>query len=129
LRCAAALVPAQDVPDLVAGRRIGDGGPDGRGLHQGRRHLDESQRAMVAAKLATLKRGDNQHAPIGASSQNEAADKLNVGRRTATPRRQNVVTPWSKKHPDGGSATAQRTKTAMAVGLTIPPGVLSIAAK
>jgi hypothetical protein len=27
----------------------------------------------------------------------------------ATPRRQNVVTPWSKKHPDGGSATAQRT--------------------
>jgi hypothetical protein len=25
------------------------------------------------------------------------------------PQRQNVVTPWSKKHPDGGSATAQRT--------------------
>ncbi len=32
-----------------------------------------------------------------------------MGDPYATPRRQNVVTPWSKKHPDGGSATAQRT--------------------
>ena len=47
-----------------------------------RRHLDESQRAMVAAKLATLQRGSNQHAPIGAPSQDEAADMLNVGRRS-----------------------------------------------
>jgi N6-adenosine-specific RNA methylase IME4/ParB-like chromosome segregation protein Spo0J len=45
-----------------------------------RRHLDESQRAMVAAKLATLKRGDNQHSeglPIGRSS-----ELLNVGERS-----------------------------------------------
>lgn len=45
-----------------------------------RRHLDESQRAMVAAKLATLRLGDNQHAeglPIGRSSK-----LLNVGERT-----------------------------------------------
>jgi N6-adenosine-specific RNA methylase IME4 len=51
-------------------------------LNLRRRHLDESQRAMVAAKLATLRLGDNQHAPIGAPSQDKAADLLNVGRRT-----------------------------------------------
>ena len=67
-----------------------------------RRHLTESQRAMVAAKLATLRLGDNQHtvqpAPIGAAapdllgeapaepaaivSQPEAAEMMSVGRRS-----------------------------------------------
>lgn len=47
-----------------------------------RRHLSESQRAMVAAKLATLKRGDNQHSPIGETSQARAAELLNVGKRS-----------------------------------------------
>jgi len=45
-----------------------------------RRHLNESQRAMVAAKLATLKLGDNQHSeglPIGRGS-----ELLNVGERS-----------------------------------------------
>ena len=45
-----------------------------------RRHLSESQRAMAAAKLATLKQGDNQHSeglPIGRSS-----ELLNVGERS-----------------------------------------------
>jgi N6-adenosine-specific RNA methylase IME4 len=49
-------------------------------LNLRRRHLDESQRAMVAAKLATLRHGDNQHSeglPIGRSS-----DLLNVGERS-----------------------------------------------
>jgi N6-adenosine-specific RNA methylase IME4 len=49
-------------------------------LNLRRRHLDESQRAMVAAKLATLKLGDNQHSeglPIGRGS-----DLLNVGERS-----------------------------------------------
>jgi N6-adenosine-specific RNA methylase IME4 len=51
-------------------------------LNLRRRHLDESQRAMVAAKLATLKRGDNQHSPIGETSQARAAEVLNVGKRS-----------------------------------------------
>jgi N6-adenosine-specific RNA methylase IME4/ParB-like chromosome segregation protein Spo0J len=51
-------------------------------LNLKRRHLNESQRAMVAAKLATLRRGDNQHAPIGATSQSDAAELLNVARRS-----------------------------------------------
>jgi hypothetical protein len=38
-----------------------------------------------------------------------SAGTISTGDPYATPRRQNVVTPWSKKHPDGGSATAQRT--------------------
>jgi N6-adenosine-specific RNA methylase IME4 len=45
-----------------------------------RRHLDESQRSIVAAKLAQLRPGDNQHSeglPIG-----RASEMLNVGRRT-----------------------------------------------
>src|SRR5262245_24632945 len=51
-------------------------------LNLRRRHLDESQRAMVAAKLATLRRGDNQHSPIGETSQAKAATLLNVGKRS-----------------------------------------------
>jgi N6-adenosine-specific RNA methylase IME4 len=51
-------------------------------LNLHRRHLSESQRAMVAAKLATLRRGDNQHSPVGETSQAEAAALLNVGKRS-----------------------------------------------
>jgi hypothetical protein len=53
-----------------------------------RRHLDESQRAMVAARLATLKLGDNQHSeglPIGRGS-----ELLNVGERTVARAREVV---------------------------------------
>src|SRR5690349_5176278 len=46
-----------------------------------RRQLDDSQRSLVAAKLATLKRGDNQHAPNGGTTQAEAARLLNVSKR------------------------------------------------
>lgn len=52
-------------------------------LNLKRRHLNESQRAMAAAKVATL--GDGQTkagAPIGAASQDDAAEMLNVGRRS-----------------------------------------------
>jgi N6-adenosine-specific RNA methylase IME4 len=48
-----------------------------------RRHLDESQRAMVAAKLATMKQGARTDlSPIGEMSQVKAAELLNVGKRS-----------------------------------------------
>jgi len=44
-----------------------------------RRHLDESQRAMAAARIANLHKGANQHASIDAPyTQPAAAEMLNV---------------------------------------------------
>jgi len=54
-------------------------------LNLQRRHMNESQRAMVAARLATLKdgqRSDRQGAQICAPTQEDAADLLNVSRRS-----------------------------------------------
>ncbi len=51
-------------------------------LNLKRRHLSESQRGMVAAEIATLTLGTNQHAQICAPSQERAAEMLNVSRRT-----------------------------------------------
>lgn len=48
-----------------------------------RRHLAESQRAIVADKVATLSEGrPEKNRPIGRISQTEAATRLNVGVRT-----------------------------------------------
>jgi N6-adenosine-specific RNA methylase IME4 len=52
-----------------------------------RRHMDESQRSMVAARISNLKRGDNQYTvdtPIGGTSitQATAASKMSVGERS-----------------------------------------------
>ncbi len=48
-----------------------------------RRHLDASQRAMIAARIANLKHGQNQHTIEECSAEHstisEAAEKLNVG--------------------------------------------------
>jgi ParB-like chromosome segregation protein Spo0J len=52
-------------------------------LNLKRRHLNESQRAIVAAKIATLPdgiRADRQGAQIQAPTQSDAANMLNVGR-------------------------------------------------
>lgn len=47
----------------------------------GRRHLSESQRAIVAARLADMKQGARTDiASIDAMSQSDAAELLNVGR-------------------------------------------------
>lgn len=57
----------------------------GKNLH--RRHLTESQRAIIAGRLAKLKVGDVKSqrecgGPIGPPSIEQAADMLNVGRRS-----------------------------------------------
>jgi hypothetical protein len=49
------------------------------GVNLHRRHLDESQRAMVGAKLANLGVGDNQHTK-GGTSIDVASKLVNVGR-------------------------------------------------
>lgn len=53
-------------------------------LNLHRRHLSESQRAMVAARLANLAHGQRADTPIGVSAvtQQSAADMLNVGHRS-----------------------------------------------
>jgi N6-adenosine-specific RNA methylase IME4/ParB-like chromosome segregation protein Spo0J len=43
-----------------------------------RRHLNESQRGMVMARIATLPKGSNQHAEISVPSQAQVAKTLNV---------------------------------------------------
>lgn len=60
-----------------------------------RRHLTESQRAMAAARIATLPKGANQHASIEAPSQKEAAETLKVG-RASVQRAKEVIDHGSK---------------------------------
>ncbi|MBT9173485.1 MAG: hypothetical protein DDT21_01886 [Syntrophomonadaceae bacterium] len=47
-------------------------------LNLHRRHLDTGQRGMVAARLAQLQQGANQHRSIDLPTQSEAAELLNV---------------------------------------------------
>jgi len=54
----------------------------GANLH--RRHLNESQRAMIAATVAKMKRGDNQHTPEPAVDTAKAAKMLNVSEKSVT---------------------------------------------
>src|SRR5262249_25898839 len=52
-------------------------------LNLPRPHLNESQRTMVAAKIANMERGrPEENTPIGAISQEEAAAPLNVSVRS-----------------------------------------------
>jgi ParB-like chromosome segregation protein Spo0J len=51
-------------------------------LNLHRRHLDTSQRAMVAGRIASFKKGDNQHTQICGTSQDQAAELLNIGIRS-----------------------------------------------
>lgn len=65
-------------------------------LNVQRRHLTDSQRAMAAAKIATMQQGTRTDlAPIGAKSQTEAAEELKVGRRSVQ-RAKTVIEKGSK---------------------------------
>jgi phage N-6-adenine-methyltransferase len=79
-------------------------------LNLKRRHLSESQRAMVASALASLPRGTNQHAQICAPSQLEAAELLNVSRRAVQ------------------SAASVRTKGAPELVTAVEQGRVSVSA-
>ena len=65
-----------------------------------RRHLGESQKMVVAARIENMQVGDNQHkkegAQICATSQTNAAEKLNVSRRSV----QSGVKARAKAEPD-----------------------------
>jgi len=68
-------------------RYVGYAGQDPAGYvvaaNVNRRHLDESQRAMIAAKIATMRQGRPEKSPIGEiSTQAKAAQTLNVGKRS-----------------------------------------------
>jgi N6-adenosine-specific RNA methylase IME4 len=107
-----------------------------------RRHLTESQRAMVAAKLATLRLGDNQHrnegaqiyapsfdlgggkqepaAPEAAVSQSDAAELLNVSRRSV----QTAAEVQEKGSPELQAAVEQgriAVSTAAEIAKAVPP--------
>lgn len=66
--------------------RTGDGSrvASAVSLNLHRRHLNESQRAMVAARLSNLDRGRRKNTEISGISQSDDADLLNVSRETVS---------------------------------------------
>jgi hypothetical protein len=65
---------------------------------------------MAAARIATIKKGENQHAPIGAPSRSDAAESLNVG-RSSVQRARKVLDHGSKelqRAVDSGQVTGSR---------------------
>jgi phage N-6-adenine-methyltransferase len=87
-------------------------------LNMARRHMDESQRSMVTAKIARLPRGANQHSSIELPSQAEAAALMNVSlasvKRAA--KVQNEAVPELQEAVESG-----RVSVSAAAGLTQAP--------
>jgi len=97
----------------------GDGTPEAFVVSENlrRRHLNESQRAMIAAKIAKAKAGENQHvkevAPIGATSitKHQAATLLNISAKSVERAKavQGKGTPEEIKAVEEGRATVTGT--------------------
>jgi len=99
-------------------------------LNMHRRHLNESQRAMVAARLTQIEAEDRKAgAPIGAGalSQSDAATTMNVGRRSVQ-RAAQVQEKGSKQLQDAVDAGELSVSKAAAV-LDRPKGQQLAAAK
>jgi hypothetical protein len=82
-----------------------------------RRQLDDAQRSVSAAKIATFNRGDNQHVPIGGTSQAQAAKLLNVSRRGLQRARKLIEqgTPSLVRAVERGELRSQRQQVSRAV--------------
>lgn len=85
-----------------------------------RRHLDESQRAMVAARIAALPRGANQHASIDACSQAAAAEQVNASRGSVQRARQVLDhgAPELARAVDAGLVSVSAASDVASAGLT-----------
>jgi 16S rRNA G966 N2-methylase RsmD len=89
-------------------------------LNLKRRHLNESQRAVIAAKLANMRLGDNQHKKEGVQictpsiSLEQAAELLNVSRRTvATVKAVEREAPELVEKIESGEMTAHEAEKAI----------------
>lgn len=98
-----------------------------------RRHLNESQLSMAAARISTLRLGDNQYsegASRDAPSQSEAAEKLGVSRRSVQ-RARKVIDKGSKALQaavESGEVTVKKAaavvdlpKSEQLAAATVPP--------
>ncbi len=90
-------------------------------LNLHRRHLDESQRAMIAAQVANMKTGRSElSVPIGTlKSLSDAASMLNVSRRTVVRAREvlNAETPTLTDAVNAGRITVSAAAELARVGV------------
>ncbi|MCG6157102.1 ParB/RepB/Spo0J family partition protein [Rubinisphaera margarita] len=95
-----------------------------------RRHLTTSQRAVIAAELAKLKRGDNQHAQHrqNCRTTSEAAKALNVSERTVRAAKQ-VADKGSPELQHAVKTGEMSVHRAASIARTTPPADQATAAK
>ncbi len=86
-------------------------------LNVQRRHLTESQRAMAAARIATLRYGDNQHTAMAVPSQAKAAESVGVS-TDSLQRARKVIDSGSKqlqRAVDSGEVSVRKASSVVAL--------------